>query len=106
MMWRSVAAQRLIRLRVRRLFCDNEKCDARTFAEQVPGPDGAIRCGNPVLRAMLEAIGLALAGRAGARSAEVLDLPASRSTLLRLVRALPEPSDELGRGAGVDDFAL
>jgi hypothetical protein len=84
MMRRSVAAQRLIRLRVRRLFCDNEKCDARTFAEQVPEPDGAIRCGNPVLRAMLEAIGLALAGRAGARSAEVLDLPASRSTLLRL----------------------
>jgi hypothetical protein len=40
---------------------------------------------------MLEAIGLALAGRAAARLAEVLGLPASRSTLLRLVRALPEP---------------
>jgi transposase len=55
---------------------------------------------------MLEAIGLALAGRAGARLAEVLGLPASRSTMLRLVRALPEP--EVGSVAvlGVDDFAL
>ena len=73
----------LIRLRVRRLFCDNEKCDARTFAEQVPGLTVPYGRRSPVLRAMLEAVGLALAGRPGARLAEVLGLPVSRSTLLR-----------------------
>jgi transposase len=55
---------------------------------------------------MLEAIGLALAGRAGARLAEVLAMPASRSTLLRLVRALPEPEVGSVPVLGVDDFAL
>lgn len=88
MMRRSVAAQTLIPLRVRRLFCDNEEVRRPDLRGTGPGPDGAIPCGSPVLRAMLEAIGLALAGRAGARLAEVLGLPASRSTLLRLV---PEP---------------
>lgn len=80
--------QTLIPLRVRRLFCDNEEVRRPDLRGTGPGPDGAIPCGSPVLRAMLEAIGLALAGRAGARLAEVLGLPASRSTLLRLV---PEP---------------
>jgi transposase len=96
----------LIRLRVRRLFCDNEKCDARTFAEQVPGLTVPYGRRSPVLRAMLEAVGLALAGRAGARLAEVLGLPVSRSTLLRLVRALPEPQTGSVAVLGVDDFAL
>lgn len=78
----------LIPLRVRRLFCDNEEVRRPDLRGTGPGPDGGIPCGSPVLRAMSEAIGLALAGRAGARLAEVLGLPASRSTLLRLV---PEP---------------
>ncbi len=43
------------------------------------------------LRSTLAAVGLALAGRAGARMASVLGLTVSRSTLLRLVDALPEP---------------
>jgi transposase len=78
----------------------------RTFAEQVDGLTTAYARRSPLLRGMLEAIGLALAGRAGARLGEVLGLPVSRSTMLRLVRAIPEP--EVGAVAvlGVDDFAL
>jgi transposase len=55
---------------------------------------------------MLEKIGLALAGRAGARLARGLGLPVGRATMLRLVRALPDP--EVGTVAvlGVDDFAI
>jgi hypothetical protein len=41
---------------------------------------------------MLQAIGLALAGRAGARLAQVLGIKTNRSTLLRLLRALPSLS--------------
>jgi hypothetical protein len=40
---------------------------------------------------MLEAIGLALAGRFGAWLASALGLPVGRSALLRLLRALPDP---------------
>jgi transposase len=55
---------------------------------------------------MLESIGLALAGRAGARLATALGLPATRSTLLRLIRALPDPVIGTVTVLGVDDFAL
>jgi hypothetical protein len=55
---------------------------------------------------MLESIGLALAGRAGARLATTLGLPATRSTLLRLIRALPDPVIGTVTVLGVDDFAL
>lgn len=82
----------LVRLQVRRLFCDGPDCAVRTFAEQVPGLTSPYARRTPVLRGMLEAIGLALAGRAGARLARRLGLGASRDTLLRLVRALPDPS--------------
>jgi Transposase len=76
------------------------------FAEQVPGLTVPYGRRSPVLRAMLEAVGLALAGRPGARLAEVLGLPVSRSSLLRLVRALPEPQTGSVAVLGVDDFAL
>ncbi|MGI8311832.1 hypothetical protein [Saccharopolyspora hattusasensis] len=55
---------------------------------------------------MLETIGLALAGRAGARLARKLGLSASRDTLLRLVKALPDPDVDTVTVLGVDDFAL
>jgi hypothetical protein len=55
---------------------------------------------------MLEAIGLALAGRAGARLAAVLGMPTSRDSLLRLVRVLPDPPVDEVEVLGVDDFAV
>ena len=56
---------------------------------------------------MLEQVGLALAGRAGARLAAMLGIRVHRSTVLRLVRALPEPEITVAPTVlGVDDFAL
>jgi transposase len=55
---------------------------------------------------MLQAIGLALAGRAGARLAQVLAVRVGRSTMLRLLRALPAPEPTSVAVLGVDDFAL
>jgi transposase len=57
-------------------------------------------------RTALERIGLALAGRTGARLAAGLGLPTSRNTLLRLVHALPDPRVGVVEVLGVDDFAL
>jgi hypothetical protein len=92
----------IIHLTVRRFFCPSPDCGRRTFAEQVP--DSTWRYGRrtPVARRMLEAIGLALGGRAGARLAAAVGLPAGRATLLRLVRALPEPPLATPEVLGVD----
>lgn len=96
----------VLRLRVRRFFCDGVDCQARTFAEQIAGLTSPYARRSPLARGILEAIGLALAGRAGARLAGALGLPTSRSTLLRLVRALPDPQPAGVAVLGVDDFAL
>jgi len=95
-----------IRLRVRRMFCDVVRCPVRTFAEQIPGLTSRYARRSPLLRHTLERIGLALAGRAGARLADRLGLLASRSSVLRLVRALPDPVVGPVVVLGVDDFAL
>ena len=91
---------------VRRFFCDNADCPARTFAEQVPGLTSPRARRTGPLRTVLEAIGLALAGRAGARLADKLGIVVSRDTLVRLVRALPDPPIAAPQALGVDDFAL
>lgn len=54
----------------------------------------------------LGAIALALGGAAGARLAHQLGLPASRNTLLRLLRRLSLPARVTPTVLGVDDFAL
>ena len=53
-------------VRVRRFFCDAGGCHARTFAEQINGLTSRYARRTPLVRRILEAIGLALAGRAGA----------------------------------------
>jgi len=103
----AIGGRRLVlRLRVRRFFCDRPGCSARTFAEQIPGLTTRYARRSPLLYKLLEAIGLALAGRAGARLAHILGVKISRSTLLRLLRALPEPEPTSVAVLGVDDFAL
>jgi transposase len=103
----AIGGQRVvIRLAVRRFFCDVPGCPAFTFAEQVEGLTTAYARRTPLLTGMLEAIALALAGRAGARLAAGFGLPAGRSTMLRLVRALPEAGVGGVAVLGVDDFAL
>ncbi|WP_369387370.1 ISL3 family transposase [Streptomyces sp. CG1] len=96
----------VIELTVRRLFCDTRECRRRTFAEQVDGM--TIRYGRytSLLLGMSQAVGLALAGSAGARLLRMLNVVVSRVTLLSLVLALPEPVVECPRILGVDEFAL
>ncbi|MFE0381952.1 ISL3 family transposase, partial [Streptomyces inhibens] len=57
------------------------------------------------MRSTLAAVGLALAGRAGARMARVFGVPISRSAVLRLLEALPEPELPAPRVVGVDEYA-
>jgi transposase len=95
-----------IRLAVRRFFCGSPDCAAVTFAEQVGGLTSRRARRTPPLARALTAIALALAGRAGARLAGALGLTAGRSSMLRLVMALPDPQTGTVTVLGVDDFAF
>ncbi|SIM58099.1 Transposase [Micromonospora cremea] len=96
----------LLQVQIRRFRCDNASCPARTFAEQVDGLTAAHARLTPGLRDLLTQIGLALAGRAGSRLASVIGAAAGRDTLLRLVKALPDPPKTPITVVGVDDFAF
>jgi len=92
-------------LQVCRFCCGNPACEVATFAEQVPGLTGWYRRRTASLHALLERLALALAGRAGSRLAAVLGVIVSRFTLIRLVRALPDPEAGQVTVLGVDDVA-
>ena len=96
----------VVELRVRRFRCDNADCAAATFAEQVVGLTAPHSRYTPLLRTLLAQIGLALAGRAGVRLADALGVNVGRDTLLRLVKALPDPDSGPVEVLGVDDFAF
>ena len=93
-------------LRVRRFFCGNDGCASRDVRGAGPWPDQPLRAAQHRAERDL-AGGGAGAGRPGRRTADRrLASPASRSTLLRLIRALPDPGAAVPRVLGVDDFAL
>jgi transposase len=93
-------------LGVRRFFCGNDDCKSVTFAEQFESLTTPRARRTPPLARMLTAIGLAMAGRAGTRLAAQLGLPASRTSMLRLVMALPDPETGTLAIVGIDDFAF
>jgi transposase len=95
-----------IHLRVRRFRCQNPACPRRTFGESMPAlVEPHARHSRPLQRA-LQDIGLTLGGRPGARFAQRRAITVSRMTLLRRVRALPDPAFTSPTVLGVDDFAL
>jgi transposase len=96
----------VIHLVVRRLFCDVPGCAQKTFVEQIPGLTVRHARHSLPARHVLTAIALAAGGRAGARLCAVVSAPAGRMSLLRLIRALPDPAAATPAVLGVDDFAL
>ncbi|MFD5068015.1 ISL3 family transposase [Streptomyces sp. NPDC058369] len=96
----------VIRLTVRRFICGSEDCPRRTFAEPFSRLTAPHARFTTRLNHALERVGLALAGRAGARLAAQLGFGAGRMTLLRRVMALPDPQFSTPRVLGVDDFAI
>ena len=92
-------------LEARRFRCGNPACPVATFAEQVPGLTSWYQRRTAQLRGLLEKVALALAGRAGSRLAAAAGAAVSRFTLIRLVRALPDPGAGPVTVPGVDDVA-
>ncbi|HEY9524000.1 MAG TPA: transposase, partial [Thermopolyspora sp.] len=99
----------IIHLQVARFFCRNDQYGKKTFAEQVPGLTARHGRRSLALHDLLQAIALALGGRAGARLTGRLAATVNRMTLIRMIRALPDPATTGVSGPrvlGVDDFAL
>ena len=97
----------VICLVVRRFLCLSPECAKVTFAEQVSGLTSRYARRTPAVTAVLEAVALALGGRGGARMTGRLAAAVSRTTLIRLIRALPDPALSASpRVLGVDEFAL
>jgi transposase len=104
----AVGGRRVVlRLRTRLLACPDPECAKGTFAEQPEGLAAPRARKTPVLARMLQAMAVALAGRAGARlSRLVLAVEVSRHSLVRMIMAIPDPPAGLVRVLGVDDFSL
>jgi hypothetical protein len=94
-----------VTLRVRRLFCDQPDCVKKTFAEQVEGLTRRHGRRTAPAEQAVQAVAMALGGRAGARLVEQVAVPVSRSTLLRVIRRVPDPPTVTPRVLGVDEFA-
>jgi hypothetical protein len=87
----------MICLTVRRFLCQAPACPRTTFAEQVSGLTSPHARRTPVLTGVLQAVALALGGRAGARMTGRLAVTVSRMTLFdvearRPAGILPERS--------------
>ncbi len=90
---------------VRRFRCLADSCGRATFVEQVDGLTFRHGRRSLGLQSLLRTVALLLAGRAGARLAQALFAPVSRTTLVRLITSMPERPVATPRVLGVDDFA-
>lgn len=95
-----------IRVRVRKLFCDEPTCRRKVFAERLEEVARPFARGTDRRREALEWIAFALGGEAGARLARELGLLVSADTLLNRIRGAFRGDAEGVRVLGVDDFGF
>ena len=96
----------MIELHVRRLICQATECPQRTFRQQVPALAARYARRTQRLTATVGRVAITLAGRAGAAVLAGLGVVLSRSTVLRVLMALPLPPIPTPRVLSVDDVAL
>jgi transposase len=96
----------VVELRVRRLVCQAEGCPRRTFREQVPQLAQRWARRTHRLTELIGQLAVVLAGRAGALVLSRLGVRISRTTVLRVLMALPVPIGPAPAVLSVDDVAL
>ena len=92
-------------LEVRRFACRTRGCPRTTFAERFPLFTRTYARRTLRQAESLTEIAFAQGGKAGAKLAKRLGMPASRETLLRLIRGSEIPKRKTPRVLGLDDFA-
>jgi transposase len=95
----------ILLLTVCRFVCTTPTCSRAIFTERLPALVESYARKTSRLLVHLQVLGLATGGRLGARVAERFGIPASPSTMLRLVMRLPPPPARAVRVLGIDDFA-
>jgi transposase len=102
--WRNVCVT--LKIRARRFFCLNRRCERAIFCERLPEVAPYARKTDR-LEAALLSIALELGGEAGSRLAHELGLSVSADALLQRLRGAPSPKSDGGvRVLGIDDFAF
>src|SRR4051794_35510413 len=96
----------VVNVRVRRLVCPVLGCRRQTFREQVPGLIERLQRRTTRLTSQVSGVVKELCGRAAARLTQLLAVPVSFATALRVLRGIPPPTLRIPRVIGVDDFAL
>jgi transposase len=102
--WHGIALR--LQLQVRRFFCTTPACQRAIFTERLPGLVAPYARKTIRLTQVLEVIGMAVGGEAGARLLTTLGMTASPDTLLRLIRRAAVSRAPTPCVLGVDDFAF
>ncbi|HXC25253.1 MAG TPA: ISL3 family transposase [Gemmatimonadaceae bacterium] len=94
-----------LKLTTRKFFCHWKTCSQRVFTERLPGT--VRHYGRHTVRAaaIVEALGLAVGARPGARLAQALGLIATADIILRSLRKRHLLTPRTPRVLGVDDWA-
>jgi transposase len=93
-------------LNVRKFRCPQTGCSRRVFTERLPDLVKAYARKTTRLHEVLQLVGFALGGKAGARLIQRLGMTASPTTLLRYIRGAATATHPPPEVVGVDDFAL
>ncbi|MDQ5853157.1 MAG: ISL3 family transposase, partial [Chloroflexota bacterium] len=94
-----------LELQVRKFFCPTSTCPRRIFTERLPTLVAPWARRTSRLADRQRHTGLAVGGSAGARLSTHLVQPASRNTLLTLIRTTPDSEHPTPRVLGVDDWS-
>lgn len=102
--WNGIAVR--LQLTTRRFFCRSKNCPRRIFTERLPGIVAPYARRTLRLTEVLEVIGFAVGGEAGARVLRYLAIQISPDAVLDLIRAAAQDEHDIPRVLGVDDWAF
>ena len=102
--WQGVPV--IVRLRVRKFFCDERSCARAIFAERLPGLAAHYGRRTERLDVWFRHVSFALGGEAGSRLLRDLGVVVSGETLLNHIRSLQLGDHETPKVLSVDDFAF
>jgi transposase len=102
--WNGIAVR--LHLTTRCFFCRVADCPRRIFTERLPEIAAPYARRTLRLTQVLEVIGFAVGGEAGARILRHLAVQLSPDAVLDLIRAAAQEEHDVPRVLGVDDWAL
>ncbi|WP_307180243.1 ISL3 family transposase [Streptomyces canus] len=95
----------VVKLEVRRFFCDAPDCRRRTFVEQIEGLTTRYSRAGPGVKELWRSVALVAGGRPGMWLCNSLAVPTGKARLLGQLHT-PEVPARSPRVLGVDDFAF